>query len=191
MESLLVSTAVVAVAEIGDKTQLLALVLAARYRRPVAIILGILVATLANHALAAIAGSLVAGWLGPEMLRWVLGGGFLVMALWVLVPDKPDDTSDAASRAGAFVGTLILFFLVEIGDKTQIATVALAARFGDIVMVTLGTTLGMMAANAPVVLLGDFLAGRVPLKMVRGVAAAIFAVLGLMVLFGVGGMWVP
>jgi putative Ca2+/H+ antiporter (TMEM165/GDT1 family) len=186
MEAFLISLGVVAVAEIGDKTQLLAIILAARYRAPWAICAGILLATVANHALAASLGGLVADWLGPDWLRWVLGIGFLAMAGWVLVPDKADDGPDALSRAGAFFATLIAFFLVEMGDKTQIATVALAARFNDVVLVTLGTTAGMMLANVPAVLLGEVAATRIPMRLVRGVAATIFAVLGIAALLNLG-----
>lgn len=189
LEALLVSTGVVALAEIGDKTQLLAIVLAVRYRQALPIIAGILVATLANHALAALFGTAVAAWLGPEVMRWVLGVGFIAMAAWALIPDKADDGPQAASRAGAFMATLVAFFLVEIGDKTQIATVGLAARFDDVVTVTLGTTLGMMIANVPAVLLGDVAAKAVPLHIVRPIAAAMFVVLGLLVLFDVGSLF--
>ena len=184
MEAFLVSTGVVAIAEIGDKTQLLALVLAARYRQPLPIILGILVATLANHALAAWAGGLAAAWIGPAALRWILGLLFIAMAAWCLIPDKEGGMPERAAGAGAFVATLVAFFLVEIGDKTQLATVALAARFETVWLVTLGTTLGMMIANAPVVLFGDAIAKRLPLKAIRIVAALIFAVLGAIVLLG-------
>jgi putative Ca2+/H+ antiporter (TMEM165/GDT1 family) len=184
VEAFLVSTGLVAIAEIGDKTQLLAMILAARYRRPVPIILGILAATLANHALAAWAGALVAGWLGPEAMRWILGGLFIAMAAWCLIPDKQDGAPSAASGAGAFIATTIAFFLVEIGDKTQIATVGLAARFDALVAVIAGTTLGMMIANVPAVLFGEVLARKVPLKLVRGLAAASFVVLGVLVLLG-------
>ncbi len=182
MEAFLVSTGVVAVAEIGDKTQLLALVLAARYRRPLPIILGIVVATLANHALAAWAGGLAAAWIGPAALRWILGLLFIAMAAWCLIPDKDGGMPERTAGAGAFVATLVAFFLVEIGDKTQIATVALAARFEAVLPVTLGTTLGMMIANVPVVLFGDAIAQRLPLKAVRIAAALIFATLGAIVL---------
>jgi len=184
MESLLVSTGVVAIAEIGDKTQLLALVLAARYRRPLPIILGILVATLANHALAAWAGGLAAAWIGPAALRWILGLLFVAMAAWCLIPDKDGGVPGRAAGAGAFVATLVAFFLVEIGDKTQLATVALAARFEAVLLVTLGTTLGMMIANAPVVLFGEAIARRLPLEAIRIAAALIFATLGTIVLLG-------
>lgn len=188
-EAFLVSTGVVALAEIGDKTQLLAIVLAARYRQALPIIAGILVATLANHALAALFGTAVAAWLGAETMRWVLGLGFIAMAAWALIPDRVDDGPQAASRAGAFLATLVAFFLVEIGDKTQIATVGLAARFDDVVTVTLGTTLGMMIANVPAVLLGDVAAKAIPLNIVRPIAAAVFVVLGLLVLFDVGSLF--
>lgn len=182
MEAFLVSAGLVAIAEIGDKTQLLALLLAARYRKPVPIILGILVATLANHALAAWAGAAVADWVGPATMRWILAGAFLAMAAWCLIPDKADEGPTAASKAGAFVATAVAFFLVEIGDKTQVATVALAARFHDLIAVTAGTTLGMMAANVPAVLFGDVLSRKVPLKIVRAVAAGSFVLLGVLLL---------
>ena len=182
MDSLLVSTGVVAPAEIGDKTQLLALILAARYRKPLPIAFGILFATLVNHGLAAWLGALAADWLGTDAMRWILGLGFLAMAGWCLIPDKAEAGPQAAAKAGAFLATLIAFFLVEIGDKTQIATVALAARFDDIVLVTAGTTLGMMLVNVPAVLCGDGIARVVPLKPIRIVAAALFAILGAMTL---------
>jgi putative Ca2+/H+ antiporter (TMEM165/GDT1 family) len=179
MEAFFVSTALVAVAEIGDKTQLLALMLAARYRKPWPIVLGILCATLANHALAAWLGAIVAAWIGADAMRWILGATFIVMAGWCLIPDKADDGPQAAKQAGAFLATLVAFFIVEIGDKTQIATVALAARFNSLVAVTAGTTAGMMLANVPVVLFGDAIARRLPLTIVRTVAAALFVILGL------------
>lgn len=179
MEAFFVSAALVAVAEIGDKTQLLALMLAARYRKPLPIILGILCATLANHAIAAWVGAEVAAWVGAETMRWILGATFIVMAGWCLIPDKADDGPQAARKAGAFLATLVAFFIVEIGDKTQIATVALAARFQSLVAVTAGTTLGMLLANAPVVLFGDAIAKRLPLRIVRIVAALLFVALGL------------
>jgi putative Ca2+/H+ antiporter (TMEM165/GDT1 family) len=183
MEAFFVSAAVVAVAEIGDKTQLLALMLAARYRKPIPVILGMLLATLANHALAAWVGSAVAGWIGADTMRWILGATFIVMAGWCLIPDKADEGPRAARQAGAFVATLVSFFLVEIGDKTQLATVALAARFNALVLVTAGTTFGMLLANTPVVLFGDAIARRLPLKIVRAVAALLFLALGLAALF--------
>ena len=182
MEPLLVSTGIVALAEIGDKTQLLALILAARYRKPLSIGLGILIATLANHGLAAWLGALAAGWLGPDAMRWILGLGFIAMAAWCLVPDKAEGGPCATAKAGAFVATLVAFFLVEIGDKTQIATVALAARFHDLVWVTAGTTLGMMLVNVPAVLCGDGIARLVPLRLIRSLAAALFALLGAVTL---------
>jgi putative Ca2+/H+ antiporter (TMEM165/GDT1 family) len=182
MESLLVSTGVVALAEIGDKTQLLALMLAARYRKPLPIAFGILIATLVNHGLAAWLGALAADWLGADALRWILGLGFLAMGGWCLVPDQAEDGPQAVARAGAFLATLIAFFLVEIGDKTQIVTVALAARFDDIPLVTAGTTLGMMLVNVPAVLCGDGIARLASLKLIRIVAAALFAILGAMTL---------
>ena len=192
MEPLLVSTGIVAIAEIGDKTQLLAIILAARYRRPLPIAFGILIATLANHALAAWLGALAAGWLGPDALRWILGLGFIAMAGWCLIPDKPDAGPAAAAKAGAFMATLVAFFLVEIGDKTQIATVALAARFDSLLLVTVGTTLGMMLVNVPAVLCGDGIARLAPLTLIRILAAALFAILGAMTLlrldFGLLGM---
>lgn len=186
MEPFLVSTGLVAIAEIGDKTQLLALVLAARYRQPLPIILGILVATLANHFVAAWVGAFVAELMGPNVLRWTLGLTFIAMAGWCLIPDKADETPGAAGRAGAFIATAVAFFLVEIGDKTQLATVALAARFNDLILVTAGTTCGMMIANVPAVLFGDAIAGRVPLGLIRTIAAAGFAVLGVLILLGLG-----
>ncbi|HSH99185.1 MAG TPA: TMEM165/GDT1 family protein [Reyranella sp.] len=182
MEAFLVSAGLVAIAEIGDKTQLLAMLLATRYRRPVPIILGILVATLANHAIAASVGVAVAAWLGPDAMRWIVGGMFIAMAGWALIPDKPDEGPKAAGHVGAFVATAIAFFLVEIGDKTQIATVALAARFENIAVITAGTTLGMMIANVPAVLGGELLARKVPLRLVRLCAAASFVLLGAAVL---------
>ncbi|MGE5506735.1 MAG: TMEM165/GDT1 family protein [Actinomycetota bacterium] len=189
MEAYLVSAGVVAVAEIGDKTQLLALVLATRFRKPVPIILGILAATLANHLLAAWVGALVAGWLGDQALRVVVGVSFLLMAGWVLVPDKDDDDAPRPfERFGPFVATLVAFFLVEIGDKTQIATVALAARFNDVLWVTAGTTTGMMLADVPAVFVGQAAAHKIPLGMVRAVAAAVFAVLGVLALGDAAGI---
>jgi putative Ca2+/H+ antiporter (TMEM165/GDT1 family) len=179
MEVLFVSTAVVALAEIGDKTQLLALVLALRYRAPLAISLGILAATTANHALASLLGLVAANFLTPEMLRWILAISFIGMALWSLKPDRLEGEPTAGRSLGAFLGTTIAFFLVEIGDKTQLATVALAARYHSVALVTMGTTLGMMIANVPVVLAGQMMGERVPLKLVRRIAALMFLVLGI------------
>jgi putative Ca2+/H+ antiporter (TMEM165/GDT1 family) len=183
MEALLLSTAVVALAEMGDKTQLLALVLAARFRKPWPIVLGILAATVLNHALAGLIGNRVALWLGPDTLRWLLGLSFLAMAAWTLVPDKLDeddaDTLKRVSGHGVFWATTLAFFLAEMGDKTQIATVALAARYDAYFRVVTGTTLGMLIANAPVVWLGERLIRRVPLKAVRIATAVLFAGLGV------------
>lgn len=187
MESLLVSTVVVAIAEIGDKTQLLALILASRFRQPLAIVAGILVATVANHLIAAWFGAEAVEWLSPEATRWVLGLSFLAMAVWILIPDRMDeDEAPDARRHGAFLTTLVSFFLVEIGDKTQVATVALAAHYEAVLLVTAGTTLGMLAANVPAVLLGDRAATALPLGVVRGVAAAVFALLGVLAVLDVG-----
>ena len=186
MEAFLVSLGIVALAEIGDKTQLLALVLAARYRRPVPVILGILVATLANHALAAWLGAGVAATLGPEALRWILGLSFLAMAAWTLIPDKLEEEKPQSARLGAFAATLVAFFLVEMGDKTQIATAALAARYASIAAVVAGTTLGMMLADVPAVYFGERILRRVPAKTVHRVAAAGFALLGALALVGAG-----
>lgn len=187
MESFLVSTGIVALAEIGDKTQLLSFLLAAKFRKPWPIVLGILVATLANHAFAGAIGSWLTTVLSPGTLRWVLGLGFLAMAAWMLVPDKLDD-DDAClpGTTGVFTATLIAFFLAEMGDKTQVATIALAAQYQAFVSVVLGTTLGMMIANVPAVLLGDRIADRMPVRLVHRIAAAVFAVLGVMTLAGAG-----
>jgi len=186
VEAFLVSTGIIVLAEIGDKTQLLALVLAARYRRPVPVILGILVATLANHALAAWLGAGVAATLGPEALRWILGLSFLAMAAWTLIPDKLEEEKPQGARLGAFAATLVAFFLVEMGDKTQIATAALAARYASIAAVVAGTTLGMMLADVPAVYFGERILRRVPAKTVHRVAAAGFALLGALALVGAG-----
>jgi Ca2+/H+ antiporter, TMEM165/GDT1 family len=184
LQPLLVSTGLVAVAEIGDKTQLLALLLAARFRKPVPIILGILAATVANHLLAAAAGVAAAAFLQGPWMRWVLGGAFLAFAAWALIPDKFEEGEAGPKvRAGSvFLTTLVAFFFVEMGDKTQVATVALAARFHDVFTVAAGTTLGMMLANVPVVLVGEAAATRLPLKLIRGIAAASFAAIGLWIL---------
>jgi len=183
LETLLVSTAVVAMGELGDKTQLLALVLAARFQRPWPIVAGILVATLANHAIAGWAGNWVRGMLPPEALRWLLALSFLAVAAWALKPDSLDEgEAPTASRWGVFGITTVAFFVAEIGDKTQIATVMLAARFASLIAVVAGTTLGMLIVNVPTVFLGRAAADRIPLRAVRVVAAALFAGLGLMVL---------
>ncbi|MBY0241263.1 MAG: TMEM165/GDT1 family protein [Burkholderiaceae bacterium] len=189
MEAFLISTGIVALAEIGDKTQLLAFCLAAQFRRPVPIVLGIFVATIVNHAFAGALGSLITGWLGPDVLRWVLGISFIAMAGWMLIPDTIDEDDQPAARYGVFVATVIAFFLAEMGDKTQIATVALAARFDSLVAVVAGTTFGMMLANVPAVYLGKGVADRIPLKLVHGIAALIFALLGVATLLGAGDRW--
>ena len=187
LEPFLVSTGVVALAEIGDKTQLLALLLAARFRKPWPIILGILAATLANHAAAAALGSWITRVIDPGWLRWALGVSFLAVAAWMLVPDKADDVKDGnTGRFGVFGITFVAFFLAEMGDKTQIATVMLAARYQSVWAVTAGTTLGMMIANVPAVLLGDRVVRWVPVKWVHRIAAAVFGVLGVLVLAGLG-----
>ncbi|EGI77496.1 TMEM165/GDT1 family protein [Hylemonella gracilis] len=189
MEALLVSTGVVALAEIGDKTQLLAFILAARFKRPWPIIAGILVATVLNHALAGAVGAWLTSLVSPQVLRWVLGLSFIAMAAWTLVPDKMDDDESeslAARRLGVFGATFVAFFLAEMGDKTQIATVAMAARYSDAILVVMGTTLGMMLANVPAVLIGDKLAHKLPIRLVHGIAALIFAVLGVATLMGAG-----
>ena len=183
MEAFLVSTGVVALAEIGDKTQLLALVLAARYRKPVPIVFGILVATLLNHALAGSVGAVVARLVDPATMRWILGVSFVAMAVWMLIPDKLEGEQQVKPpRFGVFATTLFAFFLLEMGDKTQIATVALAAKYPQLAVVVAGTTLGMMIANVPAVLLGDVAATKLPLRIVRAVCAAVFAVIGVLVL---------
>ena len=188
MEALLVSTGVVALAEIGDKTQLLALLLAARFRKPVPIVLGILAATLVNHGIAGALGAWITSVLTPEVLRWVLGLGFLGMAAWTLIPDKIDEDEDGtpATRFGVFGATLIAFFLAEMGDKTQVATVAMAAHYGAPLIVVAGTTLGMLIADVPAVFVGDRLSRKISMKLVHGVAAAMFALLGIATLTGMG-----
>lgn len=184
------STGVVALGEMGDKTQLLAIVLAAMFRRPWPIVAGILVATLANHAAAGALGGWVAQALGPDVLRWVIGLSFLAVAGWMLVPDKiDDDAAGGKQRFGVFGTTVIAFFLAEMGDRTQIATVALAARYTDVVQVVLGTTFGIVLANVPAVFLGDKIAQKVSMKLVHGIAAAIFAVLGVLTLLNVGKLF--
>ncbi len=182
LEAFLVSTGIVALGEMGDKTQLLALLLAAKFRRPVPIVLGILVATLVNHALAGAVGTWVASALGPQWLRWIVGGSFLAMAVWILVPDKADDLDTRRLRWGVFGTTIVCFFLAEMGDKTQIATVALAARFGQLPAVVAGSTLGLMLANVPAVFFGDRILARLPTRAVHVAGALIFAVLGLLTL---------
>ncbi len=188
MNAFLISTGVVALAEIGDKTQLLAFLLAARFRKPLPICLGILVATVANHAFAGALGAWITAQVGPQTMRWVLGIGFLAMAVWTLIPDQIDEEVDGGAKLklGVFGTTVVAFFLAEMGDKTQIATVALAAQFNAFVAVVAGTTLGMLIANVPAVFLGDRMAGRIPLRLVHGLAALIFALLGVATLAGAG-----
>ena len=187
MESVLVSTGVVALAEIGDKTQLLAFILAARFKKPLPIILGILVATLVNHGIAGALGAWITAMISPEILRWVLGLSFIGMAIWTLVPDKiEDEETQIAQRLGVFGATLVTFFFAEMGDKTQIATVAMAAHYATPVLVVTGTTLGMLIADVPAVFVGDKLASRIPMKLVNAVAAMIFALLGIAKLLSAG-----
>jgi putative Ca2+/H+ antiporter (TMEM165/GDT1 family) len=189
MEAFLISTGVVALGEMGDKTQLLAMLLAVRFKRPAPIVLGILVATLFNHAAAGAVGGWVASALGPDVLRWVIGISFIAMAGWMLIPDKIDEDEAVSARYGVFLTTVVAFFLAEMGDKTQIATVALAARYNDLVAVVAGTTLGMLIADVPAVFVGDKIAKRVPMKLVHSIAAGIFAVLGVLTLFNVGKLF--
>jgi putative Ca2+/H+ antiporter (TMEM165/GDT1 family) len=186
MQAFFVSGGIVALAEIGDKTQLLAFLLAAKFRKPLPIVLAIFVATIANHAFAAAIGTWITSLMGPNLLRWVLGVSFLLMAAWTLVPDKLDEGDAKLAKYGVFMTTLIAFFLAEMGDKTQVATVALAARYDSLIAVVAGTTFGMMLANVPAVYLGEKIANRVSLKLVHGIAAAVFALLGVATLLGAG-----
>ncbi len=188
METILTSTAVVALAEIGDKTMLLAIILATRFRKPLPIVFGILVATLANHGLAALLGQSIANLLEGTTFRYAVGISFVAMAVWTLVPDKLDENDDPkAPRFGAFLTTTITFFIVEIGDKTQVATIALGAQFQNVILVTIGTTLGMMLANVPAVYFGNVIVERVSLKAVRSVAALLFLVIGIWIIADAGG----
>ena len=187
MEALFISTGVVALAEIGDKTQLLAFILAARFKKPVPIIAGILCATVINHGLAGALGAWITSTVSPDILRWILGVSFLGMAIWTLIPDKiEEEETHIAHRLGVFGATFITFFLAEMGDKTQIATIAMAAHYASPVLVVIGTTLGMLIADVPAVFVGDKLAGKIPMKLVHGIAAALFAVLGVATLLGAG-----
>ena len=187
MDALLISTGIVALAEMGDKTQLLAFLLAARFKKPLPIIAGILCATVVNHGLAGALGAWIMASLSPEILRWVLGASFIGMAVWTLIPDKIEDDEGAmGGRWGVFGATLITFFLAEMGDKTQIATIAMAAHFPDPVLVVVGTTLGMLIADVPAVFIGDRLSAKIPMRLVHGIAAALFAVLGAATLLGAG-----
>ena len=187
MEALLVSTGVVALAEIGDKTQLLAFLLAARFKKPVPIILGILVATILNHGMAGAIGAWITHAVSPEILRWVLGASFIGMAIWTMIPDEiEEDETKIAKRFGVFGATLITFFLAEMGDKTQVATIAMAAHYADPLLVVVGTTLGMLIADVPAVFVGDKLANKIPMRLVHSIAAAVFAALGIATLLGAG-----
>lgn len=182
MHEFLISTAIVALAEMGDKTQLLALLLAARFRKPVPILIAILAATLINHGLSAVLGQWITTVLSPEVLIWVLSLGFIGMAAWMLIPDELDDETDRINkwqRFGVFGATFVLFFLAEIGDKTQIATVALAARYDSIFWVMAGTTVGMMMANAPAVFVGNKLADKLPISLIHKIGAIIFLIIGV------------
>jgi len=186
LDAFLISTGVVALAEIGDKTQLLAFILAAKFRKPIPIILGVLVSTIANHAFAGALGAWITSLVSPETMRWVLGVSFIGMAIWTLIPDKFDESEAKFARFGVFGTTVIAFFLAEMGDKTQVATVALAAQYHAFVPVVAGTTLGMMIANVPAVLLGDRIAGKIPVRIVHAIAALIFAIIGVATLLGAG-----
>jgi putative Ca2+/H+ antiporter (TMEM165/GDT1 family) len=187
MEAFLVSTGVVAMAEIGDKTQLLAFILAARFKKPLPIVAGILCATIVNHGLAGALGAWITSAVSPEILRWVLGLSFIGMAVWTMIPDEiEEEETNVARRLGVFGATLITFFLAEMGDKTQIATVAMAAHYASPLIVVIGTTLGMLAADVPAVFIGDKLASKIPMKLVHSIAAAIFALLGVATLLGAG-----
>ena len=181
-QAFIVSTSVVALAEMGDKTQLLSLILAARYRKPMPIVLGILVATLLNHALAGALGAWLSSLMRPEVLNWVMAAAFIAMGLWILVPDKldEDDVAVPKQQMGVFFATVVAFFLAEMGDKTQFATIALAAQYSDVLSVVLGTTLGMMMANAPAVYLGNRFAQRLPTKIIHMIAAIIFIAIGVL-----------
>jgi putative Ca2+/H+ antiporter (TMEM165/GDT1 family) len=189
LEAFFMSTGIVALAEMGDKTQLLSLILAARFRKPVPIIFGILVATLLNHAMAGAVGVWVNQWLGPVVMRWVLAVSFLLMAGWILIPDKIDDDTHTKQTGSVFLTTVIAFFLAEMGDKTQIATVALAAQYSSLIAAVAGTTAGMMLANAPAVLLGEKVTKIVPMRTVHIAAAVLFACLGLAALFNLGSLF--
>jgi len=190
MEALLISTGVVALAEIGDKTQLLALILAARFRKPLPIIAGILCATLVNHGLAGALGAWITSVLSPGTLRWILGLSFLGMAVWTMIPDRiEEEETQVARHLGVFGATLVTFFLAEMGDKTQIATIALAAHYAAPLMVVVGTTLGMLVADVPAVFVGNRFAARIPMKLVHSIAAGIFAVMGVLTLLGIDSLF--
>ncbi|MGZ3159029.1 MAG: TMEM165/GDT1 family protein [Burkholderiaceae bacterium] len=186
MEALFISIGVVALAEIGDKTQLLAFILAARFKRPLPIIAGILCATIVNHGLAGALGAWITSVVNPDVMRWVLGLSFIGMAFWTLIPDNiEEEETQVAQRFGVFGATLITFFLAEMGDKTQLATVALAAHYSAPIMVVIGTTLGMLIADVPAVFVGNKFAEKIPMKLVHTVAAGIFALMGVLTLLRV------
>ena len=186
MDSLFISTGVVALAEMGDKTQLLAFILAARFKKPIPIILGILSATIINHGLAGALGAWITSMVNPDVMRWVLGASFIGMAIWTLIPDKiEEEETQIAKHLGVFGATFITFFLAEMGDKTQITTIALAAHYAAPFEVVVGTTLGMLIADVPAVFVGNKFAARIPMKLVHSIAAAIFAVMGVLTLIGI------
>jgi putative Ca2+/H+ antiporter (TMEM165/GDT1 family) len=190
MEALFISTGVVALAEIGDKTQLLAFILAARFKKPLPIIAGILCATLVNHGLAGALGAWITSVVSPGAMRWILGLSFIGMAIWTLIPDRiEDEETHVAQRLGVFGATLVTFFLAEMGDKTQIATVALAAHYAAPLMVVVGTTLGMLVADVPAVFVGNRFAAKIPMKLVHSIAAAIFALMGVLTLLGIDSLF--
>jgi putative Ca2+/H+ antiporter (TMEM165/GDT1 family) len=190
MEALFISTGVVALAEIGDKTQLLAFILAARFKKPLPIIAGILCATLVNHGLAGALGAWITSVVSPGAMRWILGLSFIGMAIWTLIPDRiEDEQTHVAQRLGVFGATLVTFFLAEMGDKTQIATVALAAHYAAPLMVVVGTTLGMLVADVPAVFVGNRFAAKIPMKLVHSIAAAIFALMGVLTLLGIDSLF--
>jgi len=185
MDSLLISTGVVALAEMGDKTQLLAFILAARFKKPIPIILGILTATIINHGLAGALGAWITSMVNPEVLRWILGASFIGMAIWTLIPDKIEEETQVAKHLGVFGATFITFFLAEMGDKTQLATIALAAHYAAPLAVVVGTTLGMLIADVPAVFVGNKFAAKIPMKLVHSIAAGIFAIMGILTLLEV------
>jgi Ca2+/H+ antiporter, TMEM165/GDT1 family len=190
MEALFISTGVVALAEIGDKTQLLAFILAARFKKPLPIIAGILCATLVNHGLAGALGAWITSVVSPGAMRWILGLSFIGMAIWTLIPDRiEEEETHVAQRLGVFGATLVTFFLAEMGDKTQIATVALAAHYAAPLMVVVGTTLGMLVADVPAVFVGNRFAAKIPMKLVHSIAAAIFALMGVLTLLGIDSLF--
>ena len=190
MESLFISTGIVALAEIGDKTQLLAFILAARFKKPAPIVLGILCATIVNHSLAGALGAWITSVITPDFLRWILGASFIGMALWTLIPDKiEEEETQIANHLGVFGATLITFFMAEMGDKTQLATVALAAHYSSAVLVVIGTTLGMLIADVPAVFIGNKFASKIPLKLVHSIAAGLFLIMGLFTLLKIDSLF--